>query len=47
MSDLPPPPPPATSKYSTEIVGATGVTLLEAADAVDVPFALVAVTVNV
>jgi hypothetical protein len=46
----PPEPPPATTRYSTVVggtAGATGLTELDAADAVDVPFALVAVTVNV
>jgi hypothetical protein len=42
----PPPPPPATIKYSRLNV-CTGVTLLDADEAVDVPLALIAVIVNV
>jgi hypothetical protein len=42
------PPPPATTRYAIEeTCGSTGVTLLDAADAVEVPLALVAVIVNV
>jgi hypothetical protein len=44
----PPPPPPATTTNSTaDVLGKEGVTELDAADAVDVPFAFVAVAVNV